>query len=166
MDLDEVFRLWSVLVAYADQYLHILLPAVGGSIVLAFLVWILYRLNDEQPDRSNVVVLEERRMTKEERTAYVKRTVADAVCDALERAVDNGKLTPDEVTVYYERIGQRCGLKDLLPGGVLRSSMLKRQIKHRLINGDRTPVNIPEGKETIKREPRNRLEAIFLRNAS
>ena len=103
-------------------------------------------------------------MTKEERPSYVKRTVADTICNALERAVDEGKLSPDDVIPYYENIGKRCGLKDLLPGGVLPSSIKKKQIKQRLINGDRTPINIPDGPK--KKEPRNRLEAIFLRNAS
>lgn len=103
-------------------------------------------------------------MTKEERASYVKRTIADTICNALETAVDDGKLTPDDVIPYYETIGKRCGLKELLPGGVLPSSIKKKQIKQRLINGDRTPVRIPEGPQ--KKEPRNRLEAIFMRNAS
>ena len=162
MDFDEVFQMWYVVLAYVERYLHYIAPAVGGSIVLGILAYILLR----QDKNASVIVLEERKMTREERAAYVKRTVADSICDALERAVDTNKLTPDEVTEYYQRIGQRCGLKDLLPGGILRSSMLKKQIKHRLMNGDRAPVNIPDGPAKPKREPKNRLEAVFLRNAS
>ena len=165
MSLDEVYQLWSAFLVYAEQYLHIIAPAVGGAIVLGVFAWLLLR-QGTPAQKSNVIILEERRMTKEERAAYVKRTVADTICNALERSVDDGKLTPDDVIPYYQTIGKRCGLKDLLPGGLLPSSIKKKQIKHRLITGDRTPVNIPEGRIEKKREPRNRLEAIFLRNAS
>lgn len=163
LDLDPVNALISNAWFYADHYMHIIAPAVGGSIVLGLIAWTLLRDRNE-PVKTNVVILEERRMTKEERASYVKRTIADTICNALETAVDDGKLTPDDVIPYYETIGKRCGLKELLPGGVLPSSIKKKQIKQRLINGDRTPVRIPEGPQ--KKEPRNRLEAIFMRNAS
>jgi hypothetical protein len=55
-------------------------------------------------------------MTPEQKEALEQLHVAHAIANGLEDAGVRGNLSPESLEKWYQIIGQRCGLADLLPG--------------------------------------------------
>jgi hypothetical protein len=106
--------------------------------------------------------LEEREMSREQRETYVTSTVADSITNALEDALYKGKLTRQEVTNYYNIIGNRCGLKDLLVvANEKHQEEVKAAIQERRKNGANKPVKLP-GSTPVVEKPKNRIQQLRL----
>lgn len=61
------------------------------------------------------------------------RAVSGAIASALEDAVYEGKLTQETKQFFYEQIGTKCNLPDLLPRKLFRTTgNIKEDIRNRL----------------------------------
>lgn len=107
--------------------------------------------------------LEEREMSREQRETYVSSTIADCITNALEDALHKGKLTRNEVIGYYNVIGNRCGLKDLLViANEKHQEEVKKSIQERRKNGANKPVKLPGTSVVESITPKNKVQALRL----
>ena len=87
-------------------------------------------------------------MSKKERVVYVRKLLADKICDALLDAQMKDELTQDEAVKYAASIARGACIPDLLPRFKQHfkpnPDQLKAAIKERLENGkDKAPAPIP-----------------------
>jgi hypothetical protein len=75
-------------------------------------------------------------MSKKERAVYVRKLLADKICESLLDAQMKDELTQDEAVAYAARIAKGAGIPDLLPrfkqNFKPNPSLLKAEIKERL----------------------------------
>lgn len=102
-----------------------------------------------------------KKMSKKLRKEYLIRTISDGVTDLLENLVYKGKITREEASHYYKRLGYAGALWDLFPRRVMKHpnpAILKHDIKERI--DSHKPVPLPDAIMEEKK-PRNKLELIL-----
>lgn len=98
-----------------------------------------------------------RMVSKRYREKELKVLIADVVTEGLEDAEFQGKISREEKTFWYKRLGNVLSIKDLLPEN---TRLLKEEIKGRLATNYKTSAKLPDqDKKPTKRRLREALNA-------
>ena len=94
-------------------------------------------------------------MNEQERQAYLDSLMADIICDGIEEAVHDGKMSGQEAARRYSQFAKRFNLKDLMPrSNKKQQAKLKATLAKKWFNG----------KEAAhKQTPKNQLHATLLK---
>lgn len=132
-----------------DQTLGIMLTALLGFVLLYLMVFALVE-GDNKAVRKM-----ERAMTSKEKKA-LRKTISDLITNAFEDAEHDKKITKDQKLLWYQKIGSRCDLYDLLPKKLPVNypdpDTLKNQLKARI------------KAKMLKKEPKNKLDEALYRH--
>jgi hypothetical protein len=74
------------------------------------------------------------KMNMKRRKLYVRARIAQAICDSLEELYFKEKITRWERDYWYQKIGSRCDLLDLLPRGPKLDYPHPEDLKQELLN--------------------------------
>jgi hypothetical protein len=152
-------EMWA-LYYYPDIVLYIRdhqqgLLMLGGAIAFVLLVhW--WDTKYERRRRWNL--RRGKTMNSSEREAYLDSLMADIICDGIENAIHDGKMSDQEAGKRYIQFAKRFQLKDLMPrSNKKQQAKLKATLAKKWLNG--------KPKEAVSKQPaKNKLHAIMLKH--
>ncbi len=128
-----MINLWDYL--FATEYSYLIRDILIGGLSAALVcigVDIWKSIRTKTPLEMETVV----QMNQKRRKRYVKARIAQSICDGVEELYFKKKITREERDQWYQTIGSRCDLVDLLPSGPKieypDQDDLKKEIRGRL----------------------------------